>query len=130
MTAEVLEPVARGTRIALGKSARARVKRTGWTSEGGRDYYVRQLRDMKGVPDLEDMGDEQLTDFARFCGRTLAAAHGRSGHAAGIAGYLGKSDVFDHALVDFALAYADRATADHRTFVEAIAAGRVETKEA
>jgi uncharacterized protein (DUF2252 family) len=28
VTAEVLEPVARGTRIALGKSARARVKRT------------------------------------------------------------------------------------------------------
>ncbi len=102
----------------------------GWTSQGGRDYYVRQLRDMKGVPDLEDMGDDQLTDFARFCGRTLAGAHGRSGNAAAIAGYLGKSDVFDLALVEFAIAYADRATEDHRTFVEAIAAGRVETKEA
>src|SRR5439155_876798 len=27
----------------------------GWTSEGGRDYYVRQLRDMKGAADLEAM---------------------------------------------------------------------------
>ncbi len=102
----------------------------GWASEGGRDYYVRQLRDMKGVPDLEDMGDEQLTDFAQFCGRTLAGAHGRSGQAAPIAGYLGKSDVFDEAVVAFALRYADRATADHAAFVEAIAAGRIETKEA
>ena len=100
----------------------------GWASEGGRDYYIRQLRDMKGVPDLEDMGDHQLSEFARFCGRTLAGAHARSGKAAQIAGYLGGSDAFDEALVAFALAYADRAAEDHRALTEAIASGRLESQ--
>ena len=98
----------------------------GWASESGRDYYVRQLRDMKGVPDLEDMGDHQLSEFACFCGRTLAGAHARSGTAAQIASYLGRGDAFDDALVAFAHAYADRAVEDHRVFTQAIAGGRLE----
>jgi uncharacterized protein (DUF2252 family) len=102
----------------------------GYASQGGRDYYIRQLRDMKGVPDLEDMGDKQLSEFARFCGRTLAGAHARSGRAANIAGYLGRGDSFDEALVVFATRYADRAGDDHRRFTEAIAGGRLEAQEA
>jgi hypothetical protein len=102
----------------------------GYASEGGRDYYIRQLRDMKGVPDLEDMGDAQLTEFARFCGRTLAGAHARSGKAAQIAGYLGSSDTFDEALVTFAKRYADLVAQDHEAFVDAIETGRLEAKEA
>ncbi len=102
----------------------------GWASEQGRDYYIRQLRDMKGVPDLEDMGDTQLIEFAQFCGRTLAGAHARSGKAASIAGYLGNGDVFDHAIVEFALAYADRTVADHRILADAIEAGTVSAYEA
>ena len=102
----------------------------GWTSEGGRDYYVRQLRDMKGVPDLEDMGDAQLGGFATFCGRTLAGAHARSGSAAAIAGYLGRGGAFDDAVVAFAEAYADRADADRTMLVRAIESGRLEAKEA
>ena len=98
----------------------------GWTSEGGRDYYIRQLRDMKGVPDLEDMGDHQLSEFARFCGRTLAGAHARSGVAAQIAGYLGVNDSFDEAIVEFSHAYADRTVDYHRQLTEAIASGRLE----
>jgi uncharacterized protein (DUF2252 family) len=98
----------------------------GWTHCDGRDYYVRQLRDMKGVPDLEDMGEEHLTEFAAFCGSTLANAHARSGQAAHIAGYLGHGEVFDEALTSFAGAYADRVEEDHRDLVEAIARGRLE----
>jgi uncharacterized protein (DUF2252 family) len=97
----------------------------GWASDRGREYYVRQLRDMKGVPDLEDMGDHQLAEFARFCGRTLAGAHARSGTAAQIAGYLGSNDSFDNAVVAFSHAYADRVTEDHRVFAAAIACGRI-----
>ncbi len=97
----------------------------GWASDRDREYYVRQLRDMKGVPDLEDMGDHQLTEFARFCGRTLAGAHARSGMAAQIAGYLGASDTFDNAVVTFSHAYADRVADDHRVFAAAIADGRL-----
>jgi len=102
----------------------------GWATENGRDYYIRQLRDMKGVPDLEDMGDEQLTEFARFCGRTLAGAHARSGKAALIAGYLGNGDVFDDAVVEFAHAYADRTVADHAVLCEAIELGKLTSAEA
>jgi uncharacterized protein (DUF2252 family) len=98
----------------------------GWASDRDREYYVRQLRDMKGVPDLEDMGDHQLAEFARFCGRTLAGAHARSGTAAQIAGYLGTNDSFEEAIVTFSHAYADRVTEDHRLFAAAIESGRVE----
>jgi uncharacterized protein (DUF2252 family) len=98
----------------------------GWASDRDREYYVRQLRDMKGVPDLEDMGDHQLAEFARFCGRTLAGAHARSGTAAQIAGYLGANDSFEEAIVAFSNAYADRVTEDHRLFAAAIESGRVE----
>jgi uncharacterized protein (DUF2252 family) len=102
----------------------------GYASEGGRDYYIRQLRDMKGVPDLEDMGDHQLSEFARFCGRTLAGAHARSGKAAYIAGYLGNGDSFDEAVVTFASLYADRAVGDHAEFANAVASGRLQSQEA
>jgi uncharacterized protein (DUF2252 family) len=102
----------------------------GWASEGGRDYYIRQLRDMKGVPDLENMGDRQLDEFACFCGRTLAGAHARSGKAAFIAGYLGKSGEFDDAVAEFATTYAERMNADHATLVCAIEEGRLSSMEA
>jgi uncharacterized protein (DUF2252 family) len=103
----------------------------GWTrSAEGRDYYVRQLRDMKGLPDLEDMGGNDLTEFAGFCGATLAAAHARGGHAAQNAGYLGKGNSFDEALVGFAYAYADRVSQDHAVLLSAIESGQLSSKEA
>jgi uncharacterized protein (DUF2252 family) len=101
----------------------------GWTHSEGRDYYVRQLRDMKGVPDLEDMGEEHLSEFAAFCGSTLANAHARSGQAAHIAGYLGYGKVFDEAVTRFASAYADRVAEDHGLLVDAIAQGRLEARD-
>ncbi|MDQ2857579.1 MAG: DUF2252 domain-containing protein [Candidatus Eremiobacteraeota bacterium] len=101
----------------------------GWTESNGRHYYVRQLRDMKGVPDLEDMGDTHLAEFARFCGWTLAGAHARSGHAAQIAGYLGTGPAFAKATVRFASAYADVVEKDHAALLAAIADGRIVTRE-
>ena len=102
----------------------------GWANTGERDYYVRQLRDMKGVPNLEGMDEVQLCEFSEFCGWTLAGAHARGGASANIAGYLGRGYVFDEAIVDFATAYADRVEADHAIFVAAIEAGRLPTREA
>ncbi len=60
---------------------------------------------------------EALSDYARLCGRTLARAHARSGDAAVISGYMGKSRAFDNALASFALAYADQTNVDHRALV-------------
>ena len=56
----------------------------------------------------------------------LARAHARTGDAAQIAGYLGKGDRFDMALVEFAVRYADQNDADYALFKEAIADGRIE----
>jgi len=67
----------------------------GWCSDPVTgDYYVRQLRDMKGVAAL-DPAVTQLAVFADYCGLcgwALAQAHAKSGDPASIAGYLGKSD--------------------------------------
>lgn len=55
-----------------------------------------------------------------------AAAHAAAtGYRIAIAAYLGAADTFDRAVADFALAYADRTAADHRTLGAAIAAGTV-----
>ena len=58
----------------------------------------------------------------------LARAHARTGDAAEIAGYLGKSDRFDTALVEFAVRYADQNEADYALFKAAIADGRIEAQ--
>ncbi len=68
----------------------------------------------------------QVRLYAELCGRTLAHAHAKSGDAAMISGYLGKSDDFDQAIGEFALAYADQNEEDHAALVDAVRSGRVE----
>jgi uncharacterized protein (DUF2252 family) len=97
----------------------------GWTSDGDRDYYVRQLRDMKGSVVLEVLDQADLLQYAGLCGGTLAQAHARTGDAAAIAGYLGGSDRFDGAVVAFAEAYAAQTERDHAALAAAVAAGRI-----
>jgi uncharacterized protein (DUF2252 family) len=97
----------------------------GWSSDGEHDYYVRQLRDMKGSADLEVMTGRDLIEYAEICGWVLARAHARSGDAAMIAGYLGKSEVFDEAVVSFATAYADQTEKDYESLEAAVRAGRI-----
>ena len=97
----------------------------GWSREGGHDYYVRQLRDMKAAADLEAMSGAELIAYSGLCGWVLARAHARAGDAAQIAGYLGKCDAFDEALAAFARAYADQTEQDYDTFKAAVRAGRL-----
>ena len=103
----------------------------GWTSGLGtsgaavKDYYVRQLRDMKGSMSVPLMDPLQLNYYGRLCGWALARAHARTGRASVISGYLGSSEDFDHAIADFAIAYADQNEQDYRRLLEAISAGRV-----
>jgi hypothetical protein len=42
-----------------------------------------------------------------------------------ISGYLGMSENFDHAIADFAVAYADQNEQDYQRLRQAVAAGRV-----
>lgn len=100
----------------------------GWVrGRHGNDFYVRQLRDMKMSVPLERLTAAELKRYAWLCGYTLARAHAKSGDAATISGYLGKSDRFDRALAKFALAYADQTQKDHEALVKAVRSGVVET---
>lgn len=131
----VLEPFAgkslydnQGQRVVVGQRLMQSASDIflGWTrGREGRDFYVRQLRDMKLSAQLEGASAEQYLLFAELCGRTLAHAHAKSGDAAMISGYLGKSDAFDKALGDFASAYADQNEKDHAALVAAVKAGRI-----
>src|SRR5215217_449574 len=94
----------------------------------GRDYYWRQLRDMKGSAVVENMSPDELVLYARLCGWALARAHARSGDRLQIAAYLGKSERFDVAVADFAQAYADQNERDHAALLAAVKAGRVPTE--
>jgi uncharacterized protein (DUF2252 family) len=97
----------------------------GWASGvHGHDFYVRQLRDMKITPDLTGYTPRILAAYGHLCGRTLARAHAKSGDAAMITGYLGGANVFDKAIADYAVAYADQVEKDFEVFRAAIPAGR------
>lgn len=100
----------------------------GWTrGRRGRDFFIRQLRDMKMSARIEEGATaEQTLLYAQLCGRTLARAHAKSGDAAMISGYLGKADDFDQAIGRFAMAYADQTEKDHAALVAAVKAGKIE----
>jgi uncharacterized protein (DUF2252 family) len=93
-----------------------------------RDFYVRQLRDMKGSAEVETMLPDGMTAYARMCAWTLARAHARSGDRIAIAAYMGKRDAFDAAIADFAEAYADQNERDYEQLVEAVKKGTIEAQ--
>lgn len=98
----------------------------GWArGPGGRDFYLRQLRDMKGSAEVTQMSMADLTQYGELCGWVLARAHARTGDAAAIAGYLGGGEVFDKSMRDWAHAYAEQTEADHAALVAAIDSGRL-----
>jgi len=99
----------------------------GWThGRRGYHFFGRQLRDMKMSIPLEGASPLQHVRYAETCGTVLARAHAKSGPgAAQISGYLGKSDVFDRAIGEFSLAYANQTIRDHAALVAAVKAGRV-----
>ena len=93
-----------------------------------RDFYVRQLRDWKGSAIVEEMTPRDMAFYGQLCGRTLSRAHARSGDRIAIASYLGGSDTFDRALVDFAEAYADQNEHDYNALVAAEREGRIDVQ--
>ncbi len=100
----------------------------GWSTLNGRDYYVRQLRDMKLSAEVEAMIPVEFTAYVGLCAATLARAHARTSDPAQISGYLGNKDTFDRAIADFAEAYADQTERDHAALLAAIKEGRVQAQ--
>lgn len=134
--ASVLEPYAgkslyanHGQRVVVGQ----RLIQTatdiflGWTrGMNGRDFYIRQLRDVKISAIIEDWDTGMMRQYGRMCAHALARAHARTGDAAMIAGYMGSGQTFDDAIGEFAVEYASQNRADYRTFIKAIREGRIQ----
>jgi uncharacterized protein (DUF2252 family) len=101
----------------------------GWVrSGGGRDFYVRQLHDMKGSVDTTTIDPVALTVYARLCGATLGRAHARGGDAIAIDAYIGTDDSFAEALEEFAAVYADQAEQDYGQLQQAITDGKIQVQ--
>jgi uncharacterized protein (DUF2252 family) len=99
----------------------------GWSDGArGRNFYWRQLRDMKGSVEVENLSAVDLAAYGELCGWALARAQARaSGNAGEIAAYLGASDRFDTAIATFSETYADQNERDYKTFLGAIKTGRI-----
>jgi uncharacterized protein (DUF2252 family) len=92
------------------------------------DFYIRQLWDWKISANVEVMTADELMVYGKLCAWTLARAHARSGDRVAIAAYLGKNDEFDHALAEFASAYADQNDRDYQALVDAVKSGRIKAE--
>jgi hypothetical protein len=95
----------------------------GWGRTDGRDFYVRQLSELKGGAELEDL--ETLPDYCGMCGWALALAHAKSGDPARIAGYCGLSDALPEAISKFALTYLGQTERDHAALTTAVRQGKI-----
>ncbi len=136
-TASVLEPYVEttthethGQRVVVGQQLMQATSDIflGWIRvRGGRDFYFRQLWDMKGSVDTAALQPPGLAIYGALCGRALARAHARTGDAVAISAYLGTSDTFDGAIADFSETYADVNARDHAAYLAAIKSGRVST---
>ncbi len=90
-----------------------------------RDFYGRQLKDWKGSAEIEQMVPDGMSAYGQLCGWTLARAHARSGDRIAIASYLGNSDSFDRATLEFSKAYAEQNERDYKELDAAVKSGRI-----
>jgi outer membrane receptor protein involved in Fe transport len=100
----------------------------GWAdgiSGSNRQFYGRQLHDMKGGFDIDAAKLATIELYADLCARTLAQAHARSGDTVAIAAYLGEDKAFADAVEVFAVAESHFIAGDHTRLTEAIAAAYV-----
>jgi hypothetical protein len=97
----------------------------GWTWGPKRDFFIRQLRDIKISVRVETFGAPEMDLYATWCGRALALSHARSGHSAMLSGYMGKSDAVDRAIAEFSMKYAEQNEKDHAALDRAVRQGKV-----
>jgi len=97
----------------------------GWARGPKRDFFFRQLRDIKISLLVETFGQSEMDIYANWCGKALALSHARSGSSAALSGYMGKSDTFDKAVAAFSVAYADQNEKDHSALDRAVRRGKV-----
>ena len=120
-----------GKRVVMGQRAlqASSDPMLGYTTIEGRDYYVRQMKNLKASIPVEWLTGPAFNFYAWGCGALLARAHSRTGDPARIAGYCGKSGALDEALVEWAERYGDQTESDHDTLVKAIRRGEIKAVE-
>jgi uncharacterized protein (DUF2252 family) len=103
----------------------------GWGAFKETNFYVRQLRDMKGSYEFDPAttNHKGMVAYCDLCGWGLALAHAKSGDPATIAGYLGKTDEIDEALTKFAFAYSEQNERDYDKLKEAARTKRIKVSE-
>ena len=131
--APYLPPVAEeyrhnGKRVVMGQRAlqASSDPMLGYTEMDGRDYMVRQMKNLKASVPIEWLTGASFNFYAWACGTILARAHARTGDPARIAGYCGNSKVLDEALAEWAESYGDQTEQDHAALLASIKRG--ETK--
>jgi uncharacterized protein (DUF2252 family) len=97
----------------------------GWSRGPNRDFFVRQLRDIKISIRVETLGRGEMGLYASWCGKALALSHARGGSPVTLSGYMGKSDVLDRAMAAFAVAYANQNEKDHAALARAVRSGKL-----
>lgn len=102
----------------------------GWTTgPAGREFYFRQLRDMKVSAEVERMSNTIMQGYARICGWALARAHAKAGgKSVEIAAYLGNGERFSDALTEYAFAYTEQNNKDYEVFMRACRSGKLEAR--
>ena len=117
-----------GRRVVLGQKGlqASNDPMLGYTNIDGRQYYVRQMKNLKASIPVEWLTGASFNFYAWACGALLARAHARVGDTARIAGYCGNSSVLDKALAEWAESYGDQTEQDHAALVDSIKRG--ETK--
>jgi uncharacterized protein (DUF2252 family) len=117
-----------GKRVIIGQRAlqASSDPMLGYTSIDGRDFYVRQMKNLKASIPVEWLTGASFNFYVWVCGAILARAHARTSDPACIAGYCGNSAVLDNALATWAESYGDQTESDHAALVDAIRRGEVE----
>ncbi len=117
-----------GHRVVIGQRAlqASSDPMLGCTSIDGRDFYVRQMKNLKASVPIEWLTGTSFNFYGWICGAILARAHARTSDPARIAGYCGNSAVLDEALAVWAESYGDQTESDHAALVDAVNRGEVE----
>jgi uncharacterized protein (DUF2252 family) len=97
----------------------------GWVTVDGRDYYLRQFRDMKGSIEVDELTTAQFTSYGELCGALLARGHAQSRDAIVVSAYLGRSSRFEEAMATWAHSYADQIERDYAELQRAVRKGRL-----
>jgi uncharacterized protein (DUF2252 family) len=91
----------------------------GWTEIDGRNYYVRQMKNLKASIPIEWLVGDSFNFYGYACGAVLARAHARISEPGIIAGYCGRSNILRASLAAWAEAYGDQTEIDHAKLVAA-----------